>query len=115
MKNKITAVIVGIGALGALGGVASAKGSGADASAGPTGAAPAAAGSRLDDGKQLLAQAKVSEQEAIVAALSAAQGDLNGVDLEESAGKLVWNVDVCARDVKVDAGSGKVVNVSQDD
>jgi uncharacterized membrane protein YkoI len=72
--------------------------------------------SSLDDGKDLLPQAKISEQQAISAAQSAAGGGaLNEVDLERRAGKLVFNVDVGDRDVKVDAGDGRVVSVDRDD
>src|SRR4051794_9268484 len=51
-------------------------------------------GSRLDDGKDLLSQASITEQQAITAAQSAASGPLNEVDLEHYDGKLVFNVDV---------------------
>ena len=71
--------------------------------------------SRLDDGKSLLPQSKISEQQAIAAAQAAASGALNEVDLEHKDGKLVWNVDVGNKDVKVDATDGKVVSVDQDD
>lgn len=106
MRNRITGVVVGIAALAAAGGVATASGSNSG---------PAAGGSRLDDGKQLLSQADVTEPQAIAAAQGAAQGDLNEVDLEQFGGKLVWNVDVGSSDVKVDAASGKVVDVGKDD
>src|SRR5262245_18110519 len=65
--------------------------------------------SRLDDGKDLLSQSQITEAQAIAAAKGAASGDLNEVDLEHRDGKLVWNVDVGTRDVKVDAASGRVV------
>jgi uncharacterized membrane protein YkoI len=104
MRRKIAAVIVGVAALGALGGGASANGSGGGAGA-----------SRLDDGAQLLGQAKITEQQAIAAAQGSAAGDLDEVDLEHYSGRLVFNVDVGSRDVKVDAGSGKVLDASQDD
>ena len=39
-------------------------------------------GSRLDDGKDLLGQAKITERQAIAAAQGAASGALNEVDLE---------------------------------
>lgn len=71
--------------------------------------------SRLDDGKSLLPKAKISEQEAIAAAQSAASGPLDEVDLEYRDGTLVFNVDVGAKDVKVDATSGDVLAVDQDD
>ena len=71
--------------------------------------------SRLDDGKDLLPQAGITEAQAIAAAQGAAQRDLNEVDLEHRDGKLVWNVDVGDKDVKVDAADGTVVSVDQDD
>jgi len=106
MRRKPTAVIVAIAALGALGGVVSAN-------AAVAGTPPG--GSRLDDGAQLLKQATITEQQAISAAQGAATGDLNEVDLEHYAGKLVFTVDVGSSDVKIDAASGKVLDVSQDD
>ena len=105
MRKKIIGAVVGLAALGAAGGVALASGS----------SGGAAGGSRLDDGKDLLRQAGITEQEAIKAAQGAAQGDLNEVDLEHWSGKLVFNVDVGSSDVKVDAGSGKVLSAQQDD
>ena len=48
--------------------------------------------SRLDDGKDLLPQAKISEGQAVAAAQTAASGALNEVDLEHVAGWLVWKV-----------------------
>jgi uncharacterized membrane protein YkoI len=104
MRKQIIGAVVGLAALGAAGGVALASGSGG-----------AAGGSRLDDGKDLLPQAAITEQEAIKAAQGTAQGDLNEVDLEHWSGKLVFNVDVGSSDVKVDAGSGKVLSAQQDD
>ena len=71
--------------------------------------------SRLDDGKNLLPQAKISERQAIAAAQTAASGALNEVDLEHAGGRLVWNVDVGDADVKVDAATGNVVRVDHDD
>jgi uncharacterized membrane protein YkoI len=76
--------------------------------------AQATVGSRLDDGKDLLPQATVTEQRAISAAQSVASGGLNEVDLEHAGGKLVFNVDVGSKDVKVDAATGEVV-ADQDD
>ncbi len=73
------------------------------------------AASRLDDGKDLLPKARITEQQAIGAAQSAASGDLNEVDLEHAGGELVFNVDVGSKDVKVDASNGHVVSVDQDD
>jgi uncharacterized membrane protein YkoI len=103
MRKRTIATVTGVAALALAGGVAATSG-------GSTGGA-----SRLDDGKDLLPQSKITEQQAISAAQTAAQGDLNEVDLEHRDGSLVWNVDVGKKDVKVDAASGKVVAVDADD
>lgn len=97
MAGALTATAVGLGAIG----VAWAAGSGA--------------ASRMDDGKDLLPHAKVTEQQAIAAAQTAASGGLNEVDLEHAGGRLVFNVDVGDADVKVDAATGEVVRVDHDD
>jgi uncharacterized membrane protein YkoI len=101
-KRKIFGAVAVLAALGAGGGVAVAGGN----SSGP---------SRLDDGKDLLPQARITEQQAIEAAQSAASGALNEVDLEQYQGRLVYNVDVGSQDVKVDADSGEVVASTHDD
>lgn len=107
-------IVTGLAALAvcAAGGVGIANAAGGSDS--PS-SAPAAAGSRLDDGKDLLSQAKITEQQAIAAAQKAASGDLDEVDLEHYDGKLVFNVDVGSKDVKVDAGNGDVLNASSTD
>jgi uncharacterized membrane protein YkoI len=114
-KRSAAAVAV-VAALG-LGGAGIALASaGSDAT--PQASAPATGGgaqSRLDDGKDLLPQAKVSEQQAVAAAQRAASGGLNEVDLEHFDGHLVWNVDVGSHDVKVDAETGDVLDAAQDD
>jgi len=79
------------------------------------GSGGSAGGSRLDDGKDLLPQAKITEQQAIAAAQSAASGALNEVDLEHYNGRLAFNVDVGAKDVKVDATTGDVLATPADD
>jgi uncharacterized membrane protein YkoI len=111
MKRRITAgiAVVAVGAVGGVGVAGAAGGSHANAR---SAAAPA---SRLDDGKSLLSQSKISEQQAIAAAQTTAPGALNEVDLEHYQGRLVWNVDVGAKDVKVDAATGDVVTSSSDD
>ncbi len=103
MRRRIIGSIVVVGALGAVGGVALAGGG-----------APGGS-SRLDDGKSLLPQAGITEQQAVNAAQGAAAGALNEVDLERYDGRLVFNVDVGDRDVKVDAATGDVVASSRDD
>ena len=75
---------------------------------------PAAAGA-LDDGAGLLPQADISLDQAIQAAQGAAAGAVGEVDLEYAGGVLVFNVDVGAYDVKVDAGSGIVLAADTDD
>ena len=60
-------------------------------------------------------QARVTEQQAIRAAQSAASGGLDEVDLEHDHGRLVFNVDVGGKDVKVDAADGRVLGVGSDD
>jgi uncharacterized membrane protein YkoI len=104
MKHRLIAIAAGVTVAAAGTGVAMASG-------GDT-AAPA---SRLDDGKALLPQAKITEQQAIAAAQGAASGKLNEVDLEHVAGRLVFNVDVGSHDVKVDAATGEVVASDVDD
>src|SRR3954468_2439989 len=78
--SKTGLALVALAAVGAGGvGIAAAAG-------GSTGAG----GSRLDDGKQYLPKARVSEQQAIAAAQGAESGGLNEVDLEYHAGRLTW-------------------------
>jgi uncharacterized membrane protein YkoI len=105
-------VIAGAAALALLaaGGAGIAMASGSNAASGGAGG-----GSRLDDGKDLLGQARISESQAIAAAQRAASGALNEVDLEHDSGRLVFNVDVGSKDVKVDAANGSVLRASSDD
>jgi uncharacterized membrane protein YkoI len=106
VKTRMTAGLAVLALCGLGGfGIASAAG----------GATAPPSGSRLDEGKDLLPQAKISEQRAIAAAQKMASGDLNEVDLEQYQGRLVFNVDVGAKDVKVDASSGDVVAATADD
>jgi len=69
----------------------------------------------LDDGKDLLPQAAVTLDQAIAAAQSAASGPVGEVDLEHYQGKLVFNVDVGDKDVKVDAHTGAVLSADSTD
>jgi uncharacterized membrane protein YkoI len=103
MHSKVmaAAVAVGVVGLGAVGVAWAAGGSGG--------------ASRMDDGKDLLPQAQITEQHAIAAAQTAASGALNEVDLEHAGGRLVFNVDVGDADVEVDAATGEVVRVDRDD
>jgi uncharacterized membrane protein YkoI len=63
----------------------------------------------LDDGKDLLPQAKISLEQAIANAQAAVPGKLAEVDLEHYQGKLVFNVDSGGQDIKVDATTGEVL------
>jgi uncharacterized membrane protein YkoI len=74
-----------------------------------TNSASAGKGGVLDDGKDLLPQAGITLEEAITAAQASASGPLDEVDLEYYDGKLVFNVDVGDKDVKVDAQTGQVI------
>ena len=69
----------------------------------------------LDDGKELLPQAGITLDQAIQAAQTAASGAVDEVDLEYWQGKLVFNVDVGDKDVKVDAQTGAVLASDADD
>jgi uncharacterized membrane protein YkoI len=113
MRKRLIAIAAGVAAAGAgAAGVATASDS---PTAAEPASAPASAASRLDDGKDLLPQARISEADAIAAAQGAASGKLNEVDLEHADGRLVWNVDVGDRDVKVDAATGAVLAANADD
>lgn len=74
-----------------------------------------AASGQLDDGAGLLPRAGITLEQAIAAAQSAASGGVGEVDLEDYQGKLVFNVDVGNKDVKVDAATGNVLAVTADD
>lgn len=69
----------------------------------------------LDDGKDLLAQAQITVDQAIAAAQSAASGPVGQIDLEQAHGRLMFNVDIGDKDVKVDASDGSIVTVDSDD
>lgn len=63
----------------------------------------------LDDGRDLLPQAKVGLDAAIATAKTAGTGEIGEVDLEQFNGRLAFNVDVGDSDVKVDAADGSVL------
>ncbi len=69
----------------------------------------------LDDGKDLLPQAGITIDAAIAAAQSVGSGAIGEVDLEHWNGKLVFNVDVGDKDVKVDARNGAMLSADSDD
>lgn len=71
---------------------------------------------QIDDGAELLDQASITLEEAIRAAQGAYEGALGEIDLELYEGALVFNVDIGALDVKVDASTGAVLaGVADDD
>jgi uncharacterized membrane protein YkoI len=70
---------------------------------------------QIDDGADLLPQASITLEQAISAAQSAASGEVGEVDLEHYQGKLVFNVDVGDKDIKVDAMDGSIVAVDAED
>ena len=92
-------------AVAALGGGAIAAASG-NSGGGPN---------KLDDGTDLLPQARLSLAQAVTAAQTAASGKIGEVDLEHYSGRLVFNVDVGDKDVKVDAATGDVMASTSDD
>jgi len=69
----------------------------------------------LDDGKDLLPQAGITLEQGVAAAQGAASGPVGEVDLEHYQGKLVFNVDVGDKDVKVDAANGSVLGMESED
>jgi len=69
----------------------------------------------LDDGKDLLPQAGITLEQAVAAAQGAASGPVGEIDLEHWQGKLVFNVDVGDKDVKVDAQTGGVLSADSTD
>ena len=76
---------------------------------------PNGATGQIDDGAELLDQASISLEEAIDAAQGYADGALGEVDLETYQGRLVFNVDIGDKDVKVDAADGTALGHESDD
>jgi hypothetical protein len=79
------------------------------------GSSHATAAGTIDDGSELLPQAKIGVEQAIAAAQTAANGNIGEIDLEYDNGTLVFNVDVGDKDVKVDATTGVVIRADSDD
>jgi uncharacterized membrane protein YkoI len=69
----------------------------------------------LDDGRELLPQAQITIDQAIEAAKAARSGSIGEIDLEHFDGRLVFNVDVGDKDVKVDATDGTVLGSESED
>ena len=105
--SKRTFWITVLVAIFALAGVGAVIASGATDSGGAPG--------QIDDGEELLDQASITLIEALRAAQAAYSGDLGEVDLEMYQGRLVFNVDVGDKDVKVDAADGTILGAESDD
>lgn len=69
----------------------------------------------LDDGKEFLAQTKITTAQAVAAAQRAQSGAVGQVDLEHYNGKLVYSVDVGEQEVKVDATNGSIAGSEHQD
>jgi uncharacterized membrane protein YkoI len=69
----------------------------------------------LDDGKDLLSQAKITLAQAVAAAQKAQSGQLGQVDLEHYGGQIVYMVDVGSKEVRVDATDGSIAAISPQD
>ena len=69
----------------------------------------------LDDGKALLSKAKLTFDEAKAAAQKANPGAVEEIDLEYWDEKLVFDVDMGAKTVKVDAMDGTVLAIDDKD
>ena len=104
MRRRLVAGALGLAAVTGLA-------FGGAALAGGDGGRPGA----LDDGADLLPQAKITLAGAVTAARTAANGPVGEVDLERYDGRLVFNVDVGSADVKVDAVDGTVLGSVHDD
>ena len=93
--SKRTYWVIGLAAIVALiGGVATVASGGASSHV---------IAGQIDDGAELLDQASITLEEAIAAAQTTGPGAVGEVDLEKYQGRLVFNVDIGDRDVKIDS------------
>lgn len=69
----------------------------------------------LVQGEELLPQATVSLDEAIAIAQAEVDGELGTVELEEEDGTLVYEVHIGDHEVVIDATTGEVIEVEEDD
>lgn len=67
-----------------------------------------------DEAAALAPLAKISADEAAAAAQAEVPGDVGKVELDNENGSLVYSVDIAGQDVKVDAGTGAVLQVESD-
>lgn len=68
----------------------------------------------LTEGQELLPKAGITVEQAIRTAQGAATGDLSSVELDQDSGALVFTVNIGDQEVTVDAASGAVLSVEQD-
>jgi uncharacterized membrane protein YkoI len=69
----------------------------------------------LVEGQELQSQATITLEQAIQIAQGAAQGELGTVELEDHGGRLVYEVEIGSGDVIIDADTGEVLSVDQED
>jgi uncharacterized membrane protein YkoI len=57
----------------------------------------------------------ISPEEAVNIALTAATGDVDAIELESEAGRLVYEVELSSAEVMIDAQTGEVLEVEAED
>lgn len=72
-------------------------------------------GPGLDEGQHLLEDASISVDEAVAIAQEQADGRVDDVELGRSGDRLVYEIEVGAADVYVDANDGSVLGTDMDD
>ncbi len=69
----------------------------------------------IDDGQSLLSAAAITVESSIAAAQAVATGDVGEVDLEVADSGIVFVVDIGGSDVHVDAETGDVLSVNEEE
>lgn len=69
----------------------------------------------LTEGQDLLPEATITLEESITAAQGEATGDLGTVELEQDGDTLIFIVEIGDQEVTIDAATGEVLSVDQDD
>jgi uncharacterized membrane protein YkoI len=57
----------------------------------------------------------ISPEEAVNIALTAATGDVDAIELESEAGRLIYEVELTSAEVMIDAQTGEVLEVEAED
>ena len=73
------------------------------------------ASGQIDDGEELLPLAGIGLDDAITRAQAVVSGPVGEIDLEYFEGKLVFNVEIGDKDVKVDAADGSILSADSED